>query len=384
MKSIIIHVGPGKCASTAIQKELRNPISDMTGRFGFSMIAPSMIGALCQRQFEADAIESIRKVVTDCLYENGTAIISHEALFSSLIALERITKLASDMADNVLVIGYSRRQSDFVRSAYSQWHFWSSERSHETFHVLKENDLDPMLFTGIERHLIATLLTDFHSARQRNGQIILDWNSRYSTIDAFSNVNNARLEVGRIPTTKDRFSIISDFYKKCGFDVQDNIGLDREKVNSAHNSYLVEAVNIAVVSGVTMPTKMAAQKLYSDVSSKMPPHPDLASPLLDALSAAIDTYWIQSNLEFCEKYEMPADYFRPKRQIILNDAMNIVRTEADSRRENPNYMSQYHKAIILQLMEFLRKGIDDQRLWQITVMALAYPTIARHKRAVSH
>lgn len=215
MTRLIIHVGPGKCGPSSIQRFFESQEQPCVEKTRFIKVPPAIISNLNRENPDDSTISTTTELVVDNLPGKGVLILSHEYLFQCPNAIKRICDIAKIYVPIILIIGYSRRQSDFIISAYSQWLFRSPDRVKETTDEIINLGLDPLLFSGLERQLIASIANDFYSARQLvSNYSILDWRNSYLTISQHVHESGAIVKCGILPQKETSVSLILDFCKK--------------------------------------------------------------------------------------------------------------------------------------------------------------------------
>jgi len=162
MKKLILHIGPGECGSSSIQDFLHSKEKLFHEDVAFRMLNPNLI----QKFNTLEPLEDDMILLKHYIPNNDILILSHEFLFQNPYAIRNICEAFEMKVSEIIIIGYSRKQSDFLVSAYSQWLFRSKNRTSEILLVLKEHGVESRVFHGIEKQLIASIYNDFYSARQ--------------------------------------------------------------------------------------------------------------------------------------------------------------------------------------------------------------------------
>jgi hypothetical protein len=163
MARLILHIGPAKCGSTSIQQFFTAQKKPCTENTHCILLNPLEISELdCERPSKS-ILATFTQLLLSGLNGCDVLILSHEYLFQSQYAIKHICSLAKNLVTKTYIIGYSRRQSEFLRSAYSQWSFRSPDLVKGAIEVFDELGLDPVLFSGLERQLIAAIVNDFYN-----------------------------------------------------------------------------------------------------------------------------------------------------------------------------------------------------------------------------
>ena len=351
-KTLIVHVGPGKCGSTSIQTELARRGSLFDGRS--IELTKAMI-----RQFDSDesipaAPPQLLESASALLADGEVAILSYEVLFQRRQALRNFVRFLRPLVDEVIVVGYSRRQSGFIQSAYSQWMFRSPGRSAEVRGILQAAGLEPSHFTGLEAHFVAAMKTDMASARQLADNVILDWHAGYQDIARLLAPFEAKISAGFIPREGYEFSLLADFYRRCGHASAPLPAMAETVINTQYDADLIEAVHLAIRLGLPVPGPHEHNAFF-ERGVDIPPlsqRPE-GDELLDMLRDYADTRYWEANRAFCREHGLSEEYFEPRRIVSLEDAEDAVAREAARRRADPDLVSRRNAAIAGRLASIM-------------------------------
>ncbi|MBX3571799.1 MAG: hypothetical protein KF694_05540 [Mesorhizobium sp.] len=351
-KSLIVHVGPGKCGSTSIQTELarRGSLFD-----GCSIELPRPV----IRQFDTDesmpdAPPQLLDSASALLAKGEVAVLSYEVLFQRRRALRNFVRFLRPLVDEVTVVGYSRRQSGFIQSAYSQWMFRSPARSAEVRGILQAAGLEPAHFTGLEAYFIAAMKTDMVSARQLADNVILDWHAGYQDIARLLAPFDVKISAGFIPREGYEFSLLADFYRRCGYASAPLPASADRVINTQYDADLIEAVHLAIRLGLPVPGPHEHNAFFErgvDIPALSPP-PE-GDELLNVLRDFADTHYWEANRAFCREHGLSEDYFEPRRIVSLEHAEDAVAREAARRRADPDLVSRRNAAIAARLASIM-------------------------------
>lgn len=330
MTRIILHIGPGKCGSSSIQSALTAEGSAYARQT--AILPQPLIRQIDTPDLEPALEDQVGALVRDVMAGSGLAILSHEVLFNRVDALANLARVSTALADEVRIVGYSRRQSDFLGSAYGQWHFRSPERTREVGEALTSAGLDPLLFSGLERFHIAAVLTEMATARQLNGAAILHWGPRYEGLARRAADLGASVSVGHIPGPAHPFPLVDDFYRRAGLEPTPAGEGGERIVNGRFDPGLIEAINLGVMDGVTLPGPHA----HNDFLAAFPVDPVASDPeeagFLDDLRAYVDTVFWPENQAFSRRFGLDEDYFRPRRLLSRPEIDAIVGEQARARQ----------------------------------------------------
>lgn len=287
------------------------------------------------------SLQSAEAIIRGLMADSGVAIVSHEVLFNRLDALTALARVSSRLADDVVIVGYSRRQSEFLGSAYGQWHFRSPERTGEVRRALTDAGLDPFRFSGLERFLIAAVLTDMATARQLNGNAILHWGPRYQMIVDRTAGLGVTVSAGHIPDAAHEFSLVDDFHRRAGLDRSSDDGGDERVVNGRFDPDLIEAVNLAVMDGIAMPGPHEHNEFLGAFPATQRPSSPQEAHFLDDLKAYVDTVFWPENQAFCHRFGLDERYFRPRRVLSRPEIDAIVVAQARMREADPVWSARH-------------------------------------------
>jgi hypothetical protein len=379
MAKLVIHVGPAKCGSSSIQhyfSHLQQPSAPKKRvnfidsfrrkeppgeKIRFAILDPEKISQLnCEEPSESTE-SYFTELLSGNLQRSDFFIISHEFLFQCPLAVKNICSMADSQAVDTCVIGYSRRQSDFLISAYSQWIFRAPDRINEVAQVLDGLKLEAVLFTGLERYIVACIVNDFYCARQLSEFKILDWYACYHNLEQLVSGYGTTVKCGVLFGKEANKSLIEDFVEKAGltFMFNENRNDRQLQVNTSFNPDIVEAVNNGVVYGLQMPGPHDSNDMFAKLSSKIDQSSSVPSEFILHLKSYVDTYYEQSNMQLCDKYDLPKDCFIPPERINKSEILEIIVDEGQKRSSNyPQVIEQYRmlSARLAELCIKLAKG----------------------------
>lgn len=332
MAKLILHVGPGKCGSSSIQQFFathKNPCVESTN---YIFLNPRDILILNKKEPNQELLIRYADQISESLLNCDTLILSNESLFQNPYTIKNICSLAESLVEKIFIIGYSRRQSGFLVSAYSQWLFRSSDRVNEIENVLDELELDSDLFTGLEKQLIASINNDFYSARQLSGCSIMDWNNSYTNISKLVSEHGALIKCGVLPKKRSHISLIQDFCEKSDLTLDSEMkGAVEQIVNLSFNQDIVEAMNNAISFGLDIPAPHDMNKVIGSLSSKIRVIEQKSSEFLSNLKSYIDTYYFDSNIQLCNQYNLDETYFLPAKRLRKSEIMELIFEEGRQR-----------------------------------------------------
>jgi hypothetical protein len=325
---IVLHIGPEKCGSTSIQHAIRQETDACHGL----ILDPYELIGLDTDAPSRTVIQSIKTQMERLLTSvpSKTLIVSHEMLFKSRNMLTGIAQLARSLSDEVVAVAYVRRQSDFIVSGYGQWHFRSPTRIDDARAILMKHGLDPVLFWGVERHLIAGLLEGWKIARQPSGHLYLDWYDSVASRQAALDKAGVHLSVGLLPRPGFDRPLITDFERRARLPSGVFNGDDVPR-NTSYPAGLIEATLNAIEAGEDMPGPHDANNFFAGSVEQAWDSPP-SERFVAVLKAAIDTEFANKNNMFTRDHDLPAAYFEPEETVSLAMLKDHLSTEADRRR----------------------------------------------------
>jgi hypothetical protein len=339
MARIVIHVGPGKCGSTSIQSELRMRQKDFGASISFLMLTPTMIRNLDTKNPDEEHIKNFEHIISEILKKADILIISNEFLFLARNALYLICKISQKFVTNIKILGYSRRQSDFVQSSYYQWQFRITERSKASCQTLISMGLDPMLFSGLERHLIALIEESDKVRLNQSRALIPNWHNGYRDIEARLSKLDVEVEViaGHIPTSDFNFSLLRDFYNKCGISVDRDWDIDTKRnANPQFDKNLIEAFATATMLGLIQIDRHHHNDYFQKMSFFAAESQKIhENTFLSDLKSYLDTICLLDNKKFAQKFDIPIECFSPMKNFLKSDVILLCENESKFRIENP-------------------------------------------------
>lgn len=334
MPRLVVHVGPGKCGSTTIQQFLSTCASQLDPPVGFVMpghesirkMEPMGPVAFGRRYY----FEHLKPALKGC----ETLVLSHEVLFQMPHLLQCICRHARSDCDEIVVIGYCRRQSAFISSAYSQWLFRAPARVAEVRKTVEDHGYDAQLFSGLERQFVACLLNDFHSARQLSERSILDWNASYSQIEEMVSEAGASTVCSVLPHSTAPHELLNGFCRMAGLAAPKTRCPGRISWKAANPSFhpdLVESINAVLLRGHQVPGPHEMNQLLAQLSKLIDSDPMQTTSLLERLKLYCDGYYLDTNRALCSKYGLDESRFAVERQIEKREMVDWVDKEHRSR-----------------------------------------------------
>lgn len=360
MNKLVLHVGPGKCGSSTIQEFFIANEKPCAEKLNFIFLDANEILKLSSIDPSEDSTEYFTSLIRNSIETNEVTILSHEFLFSKRHAIKHICSIAKHLVDEILIIGYSRKQSGFTVSSYSQWFFRSPERISEANKGLIAMGLDPIYFSGLERHLIASISNDFYTARQMSDDSILNWNNSYGEVEQLTAPFGVKIRCGNLPQRDAPKNLIEDFCEKAGLTITAECkDLTNVTSNVKFNGDLIEAISVATEQGLVAPNPHLDNEFLSEVSKDITSASFTDEAFLSILKQYIDSYYLESNLEFSEKYDLDKGFFEVNKKVSKVEIIELIKNEQSKRAQNNLIINRY-KELTGIMGELLFKLHKDQ------------------------
>ena len=149
----------------------------------------------------------------------------------------RKRSLSQHNFDHVVISGYSRLQSSYHISAYSQWFFRDRKKLGDDLKILADYDMDWKKFTALERSLLALSLV----GQDRN------WFGNYQRFcgGVKSLGDSVSVVSSHIPTRSLPYSLLAHFLSSTGLflELEDLSSFDVRK-NLSFNQALIHAMSV--------------------------------------------------------------------------------------------------------------------------------------------
>jgi hypothetical protein len=301
-------------------------------------------------------LESFRRQLSLDLEGCDCLVLSHEFLFQNPHAVKTICFSAMHLAQQITIIGYSRKQSDFLSSAYSQWLFRSADRIQEVNNSLVKLGLDPILFTGLERQFIASIENDFYSARMLSGYSILHWSNSYNTIFQLVHEYGVVLKCGILPNRATDVPLIQDFCLKAGLTLcREMIIPSMQTANVSYDHDIIEAINIAVGLGFEMMGPHDDNFIIELLSSVMIDLPTGKRGFLCDLQSYVDAYYWDSNQNLCDAYGLDRAYFLPTEILGKQKVVDMIVREGQRRSLHKSMIIENYRVLSAKMIELCVK-----------------------------
>ncbi len=336
LRRIVLHVGPGKCGSSTIQSAVLSKSSEISKHVNGILLEPAEVSLLNSPNPPPETIAYFREVIRNALSASPekVLVLSHEVLFKFVDALVNLAGIARDHADEVVVVGYVRRQSDFLVSSFRQWLFRAPDRIAETADVLRENGLDPSVFLGVERHLIAAMFGNWHTGRQLSGHLFFDWSESLAQRAKALEIHRVPLSIGVLPRAGFEKPLVQDFLERIGVKPGEE-PVEIAPTNEGYHGGLIEAVLNAIEVGHKMPGPHDFNDFFGGFRDLEGLAPKLDVSFLARLKTHIDTVFLAKNTEVAQKFGFDPDYFKPNALIDRQTIHSEIKAEEAKRAVVP-------------------------------------------------
>ena len=348
MNKLILHIGPGKCGSSSIQGFFMTNKNSCIENLKFILLDPKEIAKISSDRRFINSSNYFIDLIKNSFKKHPVTILSHEYLFNKPLAISNICGLAKDNCniDEILILGYCRRQSEYIESAYSQWFFRAPSRIDEIKSTMRNVGVIPDYFNGLERQLIGSILNEFYSARQLSGDYIIDWNLQYKEIEDRTSNYGASVKCGVLPQNETGNKLIKDFSIKSGLTLRSDVNrFSNMKRNLKFDSQIIEAMNIAVDLGMEVPAPHGDNDFFANYTQNIDHFDSFESKFLLTLKQYIDFYFLESNKELCQKYNFDMSYFEVSKKYTKDQVLRFIESEQILRSQNGLVGDRYRKLI---------------------------------------
>lgn len=331
LNKIVIHVGPEKCGSTSIQQATakigKNSGSELNG----ILFPPRLVVQLNESQLSSRIEKEVEDIISKRIKQFPTKnlVVSHESFFKMPQAVLNMVRISERYCSEVIVTCYIRKQADFLASSFGQWIFRSKERILETRKILEDNGLECGFLSGVERHLLAAKLSNWHSGRLLSNHNYINWDKSISELEKFLNDTSAKLKVGVLPTSQIRFSLINDFLSKIGTNVELSESVE-ETSNGSFHPILIEATVNAIEAGYQVPGPHDNGFYIRNSTTDLQKNSSKAD-FIEALKWHINQDFISTNESVALRYSLPSSYFETASPLCEDDIREIALKEIKNR-----------------------------------------------------
>ena len=365
-RRLVIHVGAQKCASSSLQASLRLAAKASKGALGFCFLNPAQLRSADQalRQNRGIAFDYIDRVLS--AESSSQVVISHEMMGNrpALVCSIAERALTQNNFDHVVISGYSRLQSSYHISAFSQWFFRDRKKLREDLKVLAGYGLDWKKFTALERSLLALSLV----GKDRN------WFGEYRRLHR--NVkglgDSVTVVSSHIPTRSLPYSLLAHFLSSTGLSLQlDDLCSFEVRKNLSFNQALIHAMSVHL--SALRPRQQsffpgphegnrwlfrvckrltAADQLMSESDALFSPH------FQQSLVGHLDSRASSSNQRYCELMSVNFGYFKPSDQAALLSEDELIALACDvAQSRNAKDIKQFNRQIENACMQSMRTEI---------------------------
>ena len=324
-RTLVIHVGAQKCASSSLQASLRLVHQALKGRFGFCFLNPAQLRAadLAMAKRGDGAFGYIDQVLSRQTADQ--VVISHEMLGNRPALVSAIAEraLAVFAFDRIVISGYTRLQSNYHVSAFAQWYFRDRKRLLSDIKVFRALGLPWRKFTAQERSLFALSL----SGKDRN------WCANYRRFLAGVKHLSGRVKVVscHIPTRQLPYSLLQHFVESTGLNLElENLASMDVRKNQSFHPVVIHGVpsfssDLPANRQSFFPGPHEGNRWLFRVCDRLSQQADamngfegLFSPAFErCLLNHLDSRTASDNRYYCELMSVDQRYFQPLPEAVL-------------------------------------------------------------------
>ena len=342
-RTLVIHVGAQKCASSSLQASLRLVHQALKGRFGFCFLNPAQLRSadLAIAKQKDGAFGYIDQVLSRQTADQ--IVISHEMLGNRPALVSAIAERALGVFafDRIVISGYTRLQSNYHVSAFAQWYFRDRKKLLSDIKIFRELGLPWRKFTAQERSLFALAF----SGKDRN------WCSNYRRfLSGVKHIaDRVRVVSCHIPTRQLPYSLLQHFVESTGLD----LGLDDLSSMDVRKNQSFHPVVICGISNFSSELPAKHQSFFpgphegnrwlfrvcdrlADEADVMKEFSNLFSPAFErCLLNHLDSRTADENRKYCRLMSVDHRYFEPLPNAVVkttDQLMDVATQMAQERR----------------------------------------------------
>ena len=357
-RKLVIHIGAQKCASSSLQSSLGSLAVASAGKLDFCFLDGKKLLnlkiSLLKGSGEGDW--SYVDSVFDA-FISPQAVISQEMLGNNPFLVGSIAKRALKRFnfDEVVIAGYTRRQSDYQVSAFNQWFFRDQKVVQADINVCLENQLPWSKFSSLERNLLALILV----GKDRS------WHADYSGLmDNVQTLAGAvRVVSNHIPTRKQPYGLLENFLDITDLALEiDDVGQFNSRENIAFNPLVVHAMSHYYSElgsrQSCFPGPHEGNKWISNICRRLNEtnlefnfEEIFPSSLITALLDCLDWRTYSDNANYCNLMSVSPSFFSPPQREVSFDSADVLESaryfaEARQRRDIEKFQRDVENAFM--------------------------------------
>jgi hypothetical protein len=118
---------------------------------------------------------------------------------------------------------------------------------------------------------------------------------------------------------------------------------------------LVEAINNAVIFGLTAPGPHQANEALRILSSNMTQATSTSSDFLSHLKSYVDTYYETSNSRLCSEYGLRSELFTPATRFSKPEILSVIAREGQERQKDCRAVVRNYRMLTARMTELCLK-----------------------------
>lgn len=341
-RRLVIHIGAQKCASSSLQASLELVAKAAKGRFSFCHLQPELLRGVNHALEDKDGetfgyIDDVLSSQDSC-----QVVVSHEMMGNhpKLVCAIAGRALEKHSFDHVVISGYSRLQSSYYISEFSQWGFRGRAKLYADMEAVSAHNLDWRKFTALERSLLTVALVG-------NDR---DWFADYQGFCRASELFGESVSVVscHIPTRHHPYSLLNHFMSSCGMScgLSDLESLDVRE-NLSFQPLLIHAISSHLCAlrpwrQSFFPRPHAGNQWLFAVGKRMAGAKNIllefnklfSYDFQRALIGHLDCRSSVSNKKYCDLMSVDFNYFQPSEGASLlskSDLLSLARQATQDR-----------------------------------------------------
>jgi hypothetical protein len=349
-QTLILHIGPGKCASSTIQAFLASACKQAKASFDYEFIDPRLVTRLDKK--ENSAQDTLHKRLSTIKRLGRDTILSHEVLAQCPTAITKICRAAHALNMRTRVVGMFRPQFSHMKAIYGQWLFRAPSRLKEIRKTLLDYAISPEWFGQYEKFFIACVMTDYETTSMLHKGHILKFEENFALLKELLSPFSTEVVCGYLPPTGGRHELVHQFCKLARLEYTTFPEERAQKnKNTSFHPLLIEAVSYAIernlLASLANPhTNNSQLAQASSIIKREMPVWEYNSDIEAAAQDYTADFFETSNRSFFRDYEIPEKILplphpNKKSELTKDAFLKLVRSVQEKRKADPEDFIRY-------------------------------------------